>query len=208
MEVFLLAKKTIRINLPINPSEIQQGQLQPVLVKNVPFIRRRWHHRVDADVQLLEPRVSKIYFNKIVKELKEKGTVYQDIWKIKEIFYPYIFIAVSSTKGKNLYILTLNLRNYNYFPPQIGLLTPDEKLIKKLRDSAIIKDKFGINHMIPHNTGVWICTPGTYKYHDFYFDIDRWEKVRYDLSTNVIELINRIIGMIDRTKNDIIEVAQ
>lgn len=207
MEVFQLAKKIIRINLPINPSEIQQGQLQPLLIQNVPFIRRHWHHRVDADVQLLEPRVSKIYFKKVVKELKEKCTVYQDIWKIKEIFYPYIFIDVYSTKGNNIYVLSLNLRNYNYFPPQVGLLTPDEKLIKKLRNSAINKDEFEINHIIPHNTGAWICTPGTYKYHDFYFDIDRWEKVRNDLSTNIVELVNRIISMINRTKDDIIEIA-
>ncbi|MFX0008910.1 MAG: hypothetical protein ACFE9R_01235 [Candidatus Hermodarchaeota archaeon] len=204
-----MAKKIIKINLPIiNSSEIQQAQLQPVLVQNIPFFRRHWHHRVDADVQLLEPKVSKIYFKKTVKELREKCTVYQDIWKIKEIFYPYIFIDVYSTKGKNLYVLSLNLRNYNYSPPQIGLLTPDEKLIMKVKNSAINKGEFEINHIIPHNNGVWMCTPGTYKYHDFYFDIDRWEKVRYDLSTNIIELINRIIGMINRNKDDIIEIAK
>lgn len=203
-----MAKKPIRINIPINPSDIQKGQILPLIVQTIPFIRRRWHHRVDADHQLLEPRVSKIFFKKVVKELKEKDTVYQNIWRINEIYYPYIFIDVYSTKGKKLFILTLNLRNYNYFPPQVGLLTPDEKLIKKLKESAIIPDDQGIMHIIAHNKGVWICTPGTYNYHDFYFDVDRWEKVRYDISTNIIELINRIIGMIDRTKENIVEVAQ
>jgi len=200
-----MVKKSIRINIPINPSDIQQGQVHTLIVQTIPFIIRRWHHRVDADHQLLEPRVSKIFFKKVVKELKEKDTVYQNIWRINEIYYPYIFIDVYSTKGKKIFILTLNLRNYNYFPPQVGLLTPDEKLIKKVKDSAIKPD---VNHIIAHNNGIWICTPGTYKYHDFYFDIDRWEKVRHDISTNIIELINRIIGMIDRTKENIVEIAQ
>ncbi len=203
-----MAKKPIMIKIPINPSNIQQGQVQPLLVQTIPFIRRRWHHRVDVDHQLLESRVSKIFFDKVAKDLKEKDTTYHNIWRIKEIYYPYIFIDVYSTNEKKLFILTLNLRNYNYFPPQVGLLTPDEKLIMKLKESAIIQDELGIKHIIAHNTGVWICTPGTYKYHDFYFDIDRWEKVRYDISTNIIELINRIISMIDRANEDIIEVAQ
>ena len=203
-----MANKTIRINIPINPSDIQKGQIQPLIVQTIPFIRRRWHHRVDADHQLLEPKVSKIFFKEVVKELKEKDIVYQNIWRINEIYYPYIFIDVYSTKGKKLFILTLNLRNYNYFPPQVGLLTTDERLIMKLKDSAIVQDELGIKHIIAHATGVWICTPGTYKYHDFYYDIDRWEKGRYDISTNMIELINRIISMIDRTNEDIVEVAK
>ncbi len=203
-----MAKKLIRINIPINPSDIQQGQAYPVIVQNIPFVRRRWHHRVDVEHQLLEPRISKINFSKVVKDLKEKDTSYQNIWRIKEIYYPYIIIDVYSTNGKNLLILTLNLRNYNYFPPQVGLFTPDEKLIIKLKDSAIIQDELGIKHIIAHGTGAWICTPGTYKYHDFYYDIDRWEKGRYDISTNILELINRIISMIDRTNEDIVEVAK
>lgn len=203
-----MAKKPIRIKIPINTSTIQQGQTYPVIVQSIPFVRRRWHHRVGAEHQLLEPRISKIIFNKVVKDLKEKDISYQNIWRIKEIYYPYIIIDVYSANGKNLLILTLNLRNYNYFAPQIGFLTPDEKLIMKLRDSAIVKDDLGFKHIIAHSTGVWICTPGTYKYHDFYYDIDRWEKGRYDISTNILELINRTISMIDRTNEDIVEVAK
>jgi len=203
-----MAKKPFKIKIPINPSDIQHGQVLPFIVKNIPFIRRRWHHRVDADHQLLEPRVSEIFFKKIVKEIKEKDITYQNIWRINEIYYPYIFIDVYSTKGKKLFILTINLRNYNFIPPQVGLLTPDGKLIKKLKKSAIVSDDQGIIHIIAHINGVWVCTPGIYKYHDFYFDVDRWEKVRDDLSTNIIELINRIIGMIDRTKENIVEIAQ
>ena len=203
-----MAKKLIRIKIPINPSTIQQGQAYPVIVQNIPFVRRHWHHRVDVEHQLLEPRISKIIFRKVVKDLKEKDTSYQNIWRIKEIYYPYIIIDVYSTNGKKLLILTLNLRNYNYFPPQVGLLTTDERLIMKLKDSAIVQDELGIKHIIAHATGVWICTPGTYKYHDFYYDMDRWEKGRYDISTNMIELINRIISMIDRTNEDIVEVAK
>lgn len=203
-----MAKKLIRIKIPINPSVVQQGQVYPIIVQTISSVDRRRHHRVGAEHQLLEPRISKIIFNKVVKDLKEKDTSYQNIWRIKEIYYPYIIIDVYSTNGKKLFILTLNLRNYNYFPPQVGLLTPDEKLIIKLKDSATVQDELGIKHIIAADTGVWICTPGTYTYHNFYFGIDRWEKGRYDISTNIIELINRIISMIDRTNEDIVEVAK
>ena len=42
--------------------------------------------------------------------------------------------------------------------------------------------------------------PGTYNYHDWYFDIDRWELDRYNPDNSIVNLINRLVNMIDRTK--------
>lgn len=186
-----------------------QKIIMPIEVRTplFPFIIRQRHFRIDAEHQLLDPNVSKCYFNKVVEELKERGEIYQDIWKIKKIYYPYIFIDVYSSKGDKLLIISLNLRNYNYFPPNVGILTPEEKLVFKLKPVVIKINDQGIGHFIPNRQGVWVCTPGTYEYHNFYFDLDRWELERYDLTCNIIELINRIIGMIDRSKIDIIENA-
>lgn len=196
-EVLLIQR--IRINLPPN---FQQGQI-PLIIQGHSNIDRRRHFRINADHLLLDQNVSKTYFNKVIDELEKKGGIYKNIWKIKNIFYPNIFIDILSTNGKPLLVLSLNCRNYNYFPPQVGFLTPDEKLIKKLNPDAIIPDDQGINHLIKHNQGVWACTPGTYEYHDFYFDLDRWELERYGSTCNIIELINRIIGMINRSNEKI-----
>jgi len=202
-----MAKKSIKIKIPINLADLQQGKVQQFLVQRISNVDRIRPLRVGAVHQLLEPRVSKILFQKVLDEIEEKVSVYQNIWKLREVFYPNILIDVFSTKGKKILVLSVNLRNYNFFPPQIGLLTPEEKLIIKIKDTCNIQDNFGIKHIIPNQTGAWICTPGTYRYHNHYFDLDRWEKIRYDLSTNIIEIINRIINMIDRTKEEIVEVA-
>lgn len=180
-----------------------QGQI-PLIIRESPKIDRRRHLRINAEWLLLDSNVSNVYFKNVVNELEEKGKIYKDIWKIKFSFYPNIFIDVLSTKGETLLIISLNLRNYNYFPPQVGILTPDEKLIKRLNPDAIIPDDQGIKHLIKHNHGVWVCTPGTYEYHDFYYDLDRWELERYGTTCNIIEIINRIIGMIDRTNENIV----
>ncbi len=148
-----------------------------------------------------------MYFKKVLDELEEKSKIYTSIWKITTIFYPNIFIDVLSPKGNSLIILSLNFRNYNYCPPQVGFLTPDKKLVNRLNPDAIIPDEQGIKHLINHNNGVWVCTPGTYEYHNFYFDLDRWELERYGSTCNIVELINRIIGMIDRSNENIIESA-
>jgi len=197
-EVLLIQR--IRINLPPN---FQQGQI-PLIIQGHSHIDRRRHFRINAEHLLLDQNVSKTYFNKVIDELEKKGGIYKNIWKIKDIFYPNILIDILSTNGNPLLILSLNFRNYNYFPPQVGFLTPDEKLIKKLNPDAIIPDDHGIYHLIKHNQGVWACTPGTYEYHDFYYDLDRWELERYGSMCNIIELINRIIGMIDRSNEKIL----
>lgn len=190
------------------PPNLPNGKIQ-FIRQAIPFpnFNRRRHFRINADLLLLDQNVSKVYFKKVVDELEEYGKVYKNIWKIKKIFYPNVFIDVLSTKGTSLLILSLNFRNYNYFPPQVGFLTPDEKLIKRLNPDAIIPDDQGTKHLIKHKFGVWACTPGTYEYHDFYFDLDRWELERYSSTSNIIELINRIIGMIDRSNENVIERA-
>ena len=200
-EVLLIPRIEIKL-----PSNLPQDQI-PIIIREIPKIDRRRHHRINAERLLLDFNVSKVYFKKVLDELESKGKIYKNIWKIKKIFYPNIFIDVLSTKGTVLITLSLNFRNYNYFPPQVGFLTPDERLIKSLNPNAIIPDNQGIKHLIKHNHGVWVCTPGTYEYHDFYFDLDRWELERYGSTCNIIELINRIIGMIDRTNENVIESA-
>lgn len=191
----------IQIRLPPN---LPKGQI-PVLIQGVSNIDRRRHHRINAQLLLLDQKVSKTYFRKVVEELNEKGKVYEAIWKVKTVFYPNIFICVFSTKGSPLVLLSLNFRNYNYFPPQVGFLTPEGDLITRLENDAIIPDGEGIKHLIKHPNGVWACTPGTYEYHDFYFDLDRWELERYNFRSNIIELINRIVMMIDRTNENVVE---
>lgn len=185
------------------PSNLQKGQF-PLLVQLHSKINRRMHFRVNANPILLDQNVSKAYFRKVIDEMGEIKNLYKNIWRIRNIFYPNIFIDVLSTRGKTLLILSLNFRNYNYFPPQIGFLTPDYELIKKLNPEAILSDNQGVKHLINHNMGIWACTPGTYEYHDFYFDLDRWELERYGSTCNIIELINRIISMIDRSNDKIL----
>jgi len=185
---------------------LPEGQI-PLLIQGVSNIDRRRHQRINADLLLLDLDVSKTYFKKVVEELDEKGKAYKNIWRVETIFYPNIFICVFSTKGSLLLKLSLNFRNYNYFPPQVGFLTPNGELIDRLAIDAIIPDEKGIKHLLKHRNGLWACTPGTYEYHDFYFDLDRWELERYSLRSNVIELINRIIMMIDRTNENVVESA-
>lgn len=185
----------ITIPLPLN--------LRNLLVK--PIVRRR-HPRVNADFLLLDIEVSKNFFEEMVNEIKEKEKSYQGIWRISKKFFPNIFIDVLSTKGTPLFIISLNFRNYNYYPPQIGFLSPDEKLIFKFKSDTIISDDQGRKHLIADlNHGVWVCMPGSYEYHSYYFNIDRWELEKSNF--NIVELINRIIYMFDRTKEDVIEIA-
>ncbi len=178
--------------------------LRNLLVK--PFTRRR-HFRVNADFLLLDVEVSKLFFKEILNEIAEKEKNYKGIWRVSKIYFPNIFIEVFSTNGDSLFIISLNFRNYDYWPPQVGFLSPNEKLIKKFKEDAVISDDQGRKHLIadPYGFGVWVCIPGTFEYHNSYFDIDRWEVEKSNF--NIIDLINRIINMVDRTKDNVIEVA-
>ena len=199
----VLQIQRIKIKVPPN---FPKGQI-PVLIQETSRIDRRRHRRINADRLLLDRRVSKVYFREVVEELNEKGKVYEKIWTVENIFYPNIFISVLSNKGSPLLTLSLNFRNYNYYPPQVGFLAPTGELIISLVNDVIIPDEKGIKHLIKHGYGLWACTPGTYEYHDFYFDLDRWELERYGIGHNIIELINRIIMMIDRTNESVVESA-
>lgn len=176
--------------------------IRNLLVK--PIARRR-HLRVNADFLLLDVNVSKLFFRETLNEIKEKEKHYKGIWSVCKIHFPNIFIKVLSTSGASLLIISLNFRNYDFWPPQVGFLSPDEKLIIKFKEDAVIPDDQGRRHLIMDPKGVWVCMPGSFEYHDFYFDIDRWELEKTNF--NIVELINRIINMVDRTKEDIIEIA-
>jgi len=194
-------KLTITIgNFPfkLNPEGVK---FQPIQIQINSSIIRRRHIKVNSEVDLLDSRVAKLYFKKEVNMLKKKAEVYKSIWSIKEIYFPNIFLNIFSLKGKILFILSINLKNYNYYPPEFGLLTKDMKILKKIDSKYVIPDKNGYIHIKNHNQGLWFCTPGTYKYHDFYFDIDRWELERYNTTCDLVETINRIIGMIDRSQD-------
>jgi len=177
--------------------------LRNLLVK--PFARRR-HFKVNADFLILDVDVSKLFFKEILNEIKEKEKNYKGIWRVSKIYFPNIFIEVLSTNGASLFIISLNFRNYDYWPPQIGFLSPNENLIIKFKEDAVIPDNQGSKHLIadPSGCGVWVCLPGSFEYHNFYFDIDRWELEKSNF--NIIELINRIINMVDRTKENVIEI--
>ena len=177
--------------------------LRNLLVK--PIARRR-HFRVNADFLLLDVNVSKLFFEQILNEIREKEKNYKGIWRVSKIHFPNIFIEVFSSNGASLFIISLNFRNYNYWPPQVGFLTPNEKLIKKFKEDAVIPDDLGRKHLIadPYGYGAWVCLPGTFEYHNSYFQIDRWELEKSDF--NIIELVNRVINMVDRTKENVIEV--
>ena len=167
------------------------------LIKNI--LRTR-HPKINSDYLLLDEKVSREYFRKVVKEIEENKDSYEKIWKVKEIFFPNVFIDVLSPKGNVLLIISLNLRNYNYYPPQVGFLTPDKSLILSFKPDVVIQDDEGRRHLIADNQGAWVCMPGTYKYHNWYFDIDRWELDRYNPDNSIVNLINRLVNMIDRTK--------
>ncbi len=186
----------ITMQLPLN--------LRNLLVKP---ITRRSHFRVNANFLLLDIDVSKLFFKEILNEIEEKEKNYIGIWRICKIYFPNIFIEVLSTNGVSLFIISLNFRNYDYYPPQVGFLSPNEKLIKKFKEDAVIPDDQGRKHLIadPNGYGVWVCLPGSFEYHDFYFGIDRWELEKSNF--NIVELINRIINMVDRTKEIVIGVA-
>lgn len=173
-------------------------QLPPnLLIKN---IQRTRHPKINSDYLLLDETVSREYFTKIVREIEEKEDSYEKIWKVKEIFFPNVFIDVLSPKGGLLLIISLNLRNYNYHPPQVGFLTPDKNLILGFKPDVVIQDDEGRGHLMADHQGVWVCMPGTYEYHNWYFGIDRWELDRYNPDNSIVNLINRLVNMIDRTK--------
>ncbi len=156
--------------------------------------------KINSEYLLLDENVSREYFKKAVNDINVNKDAYENIWKVNEIFFPNIFIDYLSLGGEVFVTLSLNLRNYNYYPPEIGFLTPEKKLITNFKPDIVIPDDNGRKHLIPDNQGVWVCSPGTYKYHDWYFDIDRWELERYNPDYSIVNLINRLINMIDRTK--------
>lgn len=198
-----------RLIFPPGIFETSQITMQlPVHLRNLlvkPFTRRR-HFRVNADFLLLDVDVSKSFFKEILSEITEKEKNYKGIWRVSKIFFPNIFIEVLSTNGASLFIISLNFRNYDFCPPQVGFLSPNEKLIIKFIEDAVIPDDQGRKHLIadPNGYGVWVCIPGSFEYHNFYFD-DRWELEKSNF--NIIDLINRVINMVDRTKENVIEVA-
>ena len=61
-------------------------RLAPIL----PSINRRYHFRLNAVKEILDPRVSKLYFEKVKDELKKNAESYRNILTIREIFYPNI----------------------------------------------------------------------------------------------------------------------
>ena len=140
----VLQIQRIKIKVPPN---FPKGQI-PVLIQETSRIDRRRHRRINADRLLLDRRVSKVYFREVVEELNEKGKVYEKIWTVENIFYPNIFISVLSNKGSPLLTLSLNFRNYNYYPPQVGFLAPTGELIISLVNDVIIPDEKGIKHLI------------------------------------------------------------
>ena len=190
----------ITLNLPFNvdPTKIK---FQQVRIKRVLTANCLRHFRINADFELLDINVAKIYFEKVKKDLTLKSPPYCKIWKIKEFFFPIILLDVFSCAGNVLCILSLNLRNYNYLPPQVGLFKPNMQLFKEIDEEAIIPDEKGKIHLKKHPRGVWFCTPGTNMYHDFYYDIDRWELERYNKTCEIVEIVNRVIAMIDRSRD-------
>ncbi|MFQ5981430.1 MAG: hypothetical protein ACE5OZ_25080 [Candidatus Heimdallarchaeota archaeon] len=191
---------TIQIRLP-NLANLPSPQV--MIVQERGKIDRKKHPRINATHLLLDANVSRAYFDNIVAELKEKADAYKDIWTIRLIYYPNVFINVYSMSKELLLIISLNYRNYNYFPPQAGFLTPEEKILLRVSPDIAKSDSQGIKHLIHSPEGLWVCTPGTFEYHDFYFDLDRWELDRYGPLDDVIELINRIISFIDRNCSSI-----
>ncbi|KKM85301.1 hypothetical protein LCGC14_1290440 [marine sediment metagenome] len=195
-----------RLIFPSGIFETSQITMQlPLHLRNLlvkPFARRR-HFKVNADFLVLDVDVSKLFFKEILNEIKEKEKNYKGIWRVSKVYFPNIFIEVLSTNGASLFIISLNFRNYDYWPPQVGFLSPNEKLIIKFKADAVIPDDQG-KHLIANGSGVWVCLPGSFEYHNFYFD-DRWELEKSNF--NIIDLINRVINMVDRTKENVIEVA-
>lgn len=192
-----------RISFPLNilpgqiiPSKIKLRAVQPILIP--PPLSRKRHIKVNAELELLDIRISKQFFEKEVKKLVQKSEVYKSIWTIKEIYFPNIFLNIYSTDKKILFVLSVNLRNYNYYPPEIGLLTPNMMILQNVDSKFKIPDDKGNFHLKNHDKGAWFCTPGTFTYHDFYFDIDRWELERYNQTCELIEILNRVIEMINR----------
>ena len=71
-------------------------QLPPnLLIKN---IQRTRHPKINSDYLLLDETISRDYFRKVVKEIEEKKGSYEKIWKVKEIYFPNIFIDLLSPK--------------------------------------------------------------------------------------------------------------
>ena len=81
MEGVLLIPR-IEIKLPSN---LPQNQL-PIIIREIPKIDRRRHHRINAERLLLDFDVSKVYFKKVLDELESKGKIYKNIWKIKRMY--------------------------------------------------------------------------------------------------------------------------
>jgi hypothetical protein len=152
---------------------------------------------LDVQADLLDISVAKLKFNKVVHEIQNGAAVYESIWKIREIFFPFILIDIFSQDSKYLYILVLNFRNFDFFPPIMTLITPRFEILPKF-DEKMLSDGTEVRHIWNNKEGVWFCMPGTFQYHDFNKNRDPWELIRCSPDFSIINLIEIAINMIKR----------
>ena len=94
--------------------------------------------------------------------------------------------------------LYLNLRDWNYLPPSVTLITLDLKQLIVQPDIGAKTDENPFVHLIcGKDLRPWFCNPGFLEYHNMYSD-DKWEKIRYTKFGEIIWIIEQACNLIDR----------
>lgn len=166
-------------------------------MRPIHIVDRRYYTRITPQYDLLDEQVARRYFIAVISEMQKKGDLYSRIWTIEEIWFPNVFLNVLDHQANPMFILSLNFRNYNFHPPQIGFLNLDWQTIKNFPPSVLIA-----KNIIPHAMGAWVCLPGSTEYHELYFDLDRWENERRNYDGNIVALISNIVDLFDRKTNN------
>ncbi|KKK53105.1 hypothetical protein LCGC14_3098110, partial [marine sediment metagenome] len=158
------------------------------ILKNVTNIQimnniDRHHSRLQTKFDFLDIRVAKLHFQKIREFLEKSSLYFSNQWKMRLSEFPVVLIDVFTIKGDLAFILCINYRNYNFYPPQITILNNEYRAFLSISNNMVTLDKDGINHIIANPMGyAWICTRGTYMFHDFYYDLidtsryNTWER--------------------------------
>lgn len=135
-----------------------------------------------------------------VKSLKEIEKQYENIWNLRCISYPRIFIDVLSTSGKPLLTLYMNLENWNFLAPVVTLLSVDLK--RYLGVEQIIENidpQKPHKHIVTNSIRIWYCSPGFFEYHQSY-PKDRWELIKNTDQGTIKWIVENAVMSINREK--------
>ena len=190
------------INFVVNGKEVAP---QNVVIRAQQQIERKFGS-TRARLNVLDEQVARAYFERVTLNLEKKAEYYTDRWKINKLKFPIALVDVFASNGERTFILSLNYRNYNFYPPEVKVLNENLEVYLGLPKGASTPDPDGVDHLIADPRGVWICTRGTFEFHDWYYDLDRWELIRGSEDDDIVVLIEWVLSFfnLSKTLNELI----